>query len=103
LPFSFELPSDILDDMAMRSRHAPAPPTWQGREIPLLDERLCTGCGLCCALCPVDCLEMAGPLPWLPRPAACISCAVCQIVCPANALKMAMLADEEEGLRGQGR
>jgi formate hydrogenlyase subunit 6/NADH:ubiquinone oxidoreductase subunit I len=57
-------------------------------ELPLLDEALCTGCGDCVALCPADCLEMAGPLPWLPRPGDCISCTVCVLVCPPGAVTM---------------
>lgn len=58
------------------------------RELPLLDETLCTGCGDCTHVCPTDCLEMAGPLPWLPRPDDCISCAVCALVCPVRAIQM---------------
>ena len=46
-------------------------------ELPTLDERKCVGCGDCVLLCPVDCLEMAGPLPWLPRPGRCVSCTLC--------------------------
>ncbi len=58
-------------------------------ELPLLDETRCTGCGDCVTLCPVDCLEMAGPLPWLPRPAACVSCGLCVLVCPESAIDLA--------------
>jgi formate hydrogenlyase subunit 6/NADH:ubiquinone oxidoreductase subunit I len=59
------------------------------RELPLLDETRCTGCGDCVAACPTGCLEMAGPLPWLPRPRDCISCGVCVLICPVTALQMA--------------
>ncbi len=58
-------------------------------ELPLLDETRCTGCADCVAVCPTHCLEMAGPLPWLPRPRDCISCALCVLVCPADALSLA--------------
>jgi NAD-dependent dihydropyrimidine dehydrogenase PreA subunit len=61
---------------------------WQQRELPVLDERLCTSCGRCVDLCPTDCLEMAGPLPWMPRPVACISCTLCVLACPSHALAM---------------
>lgn len=57
-------------------------------ELPTLDETRCTGCGDCAAVCPADCLEMSGPLPWLPRPADCVSCALCAAVCPAEAIAM---------------
>jgi len=58
------------------------------RELPLLDDTLCSGCGECVAVCPVDCLEMAGPLPWMPRPTACLSCTICVLICPVDALRM---------------
>lgn len=58
------------------------------RELPLLDETHCTGCGDCVAACPASCLATAGPLPWLPRPTDCICCGVCVLVCPAAAVKM---------------
>jgi formate hydrogenlyase subunit 6/NADH:ubiquinone oxidoreductase subunit I len=58
-------------------------------ELPLLNEARCTGCGECVAVCPTDCLAMAGSLPWLPRPGDCISCSVCCLICPADALTMA--------------
>jgi formate hydrogenlyase subunit 6/NADH:ubiquinone oxidoreductase subunit I len=55
-------------------------------ELPLLDETRCTSCGDCVSACPTACLEMAGPLPWLPRPLDCISCGLCVWICPAEAL-----------------
>ena len=58
------------------------------RDLPVLDETRCTGCGDCVWLCPTDCLEMAGPLPWLPRPADCISCELCVWICPVNAISL---------------
>jgi formate hydrogenlyase subunit 6/NADH:ubiquinone oxidoreductase subunit I len=57
-------------------------------ELPLLNEARCTGCGDCVAVCPTECLEKAGPLPWLPRPADCISCSACVLVCPTDALAL---------------
>ena len=59
-------------------------------ELPLLDERLCTGCGDCVWVCPTSCLELAGPLPWLPRPGDCISCSLCALVCPVNAIQLSL-------------
>ena len=57
-------------------------------ELPALDETRCTGCGDCVRVCPTDCLAMAGPLPWLPRPTDCIRCELCVWICPVNALHM---------------
>jgi MinD superfamily P-loop ATPase len=57
-------------------------------ELPVLDASRCTGCGDCVVVCPTRCLEMDGPLPWLPRPARCVSCAACEIVCPDDAIRV---------------
>lgn len=65
-------------------------------ELPTLDETRCTGCGDCVRVCPTACLEMAGPLPWLPRPLDCIRCAVCVLICPVQALGL-----EPQGLGGK--
>ena len=61
---------------------------WQARELPVVDERLCTGCGRCVLVCPADCLAMDRGLPWLPRPADCISCGACVYLCPPLALAL---------------
>jgi NAD-dependent dihydropyrimidine dehydrogenase PreA subunit len=58
------------------------------RDLPLLDETRCTGCGDCVAVCPTKCLAMAGAIPWLIRPADCVSCAACVAVCPADAVRL---------------
>jgi NAD-dependent dihydropyrimidine dehydrogenase PreA subunit len=58
-------------------------------DLPALDETRCTGCGDCVVICPAVCLEMSGPLPWLPRPADCVSCNLCCLVCPVDALVLA--------------
>ena len=63
------------------------------RELPLLDETRCTGCGDCVFVCPVDCLEMTGAVPWLPRPRVCVSCMLCVLVCPGEALQMTGLEE----------
>ena len=59
---------------------------WQRLALPALDERRCTGCGRCVAVCPADCLALDGAVPWLPRPLACIRCAACAIICPTAAI-----------------
>ncbi len=56
------------------------------RELPVLNETRCPGCGDCVAICPTACLAMAGPVPWVVRPKDCISCAACVAVCPTDAI-----------------
>jgi MinD superfamily P-loop ATPase len=58
-------------------------------DLPLLNETRCNGCGDCVAVCPTRCLEMAGSLPWLPRPVDCVACALCVVICPPAALTLA--------------
>ena len=57
-------------------------------EMPLLDETRCSTCSQCVAICPVDCLVMAGGVPWLPRPADCVACGACALLCPEEALQI---------------
>ena len=61
------------------------------RELPLLDETRCTGCGDCPRVCPADCLAMDGPLAWLPRPLDCVDCGLCAWICPVQAIRLAPL------------
>jgi len=61
-------------------------------ELPLVNAAHCTGCGDCVAVCPTDCLAMAGRVPWLPRPLDCVSCSACMLVCPADAIQLLSLA-----------
>jgi len=62
------------------------------REFPVVDETRCTARGDCVQVCPTDCLEMAGNVPWLIRPADCISCSACVAVCPDEAIAMRPIA-----------
>jgi NAD-dependent dihydropyrimidine dehydrogenase PreA subunit len=58
-------------------------------ELPLLDERRCSGCADCVAVCPTHCLTMRGTVPFLIRPGDCVSCGLCVLVCPSAALSLA--------------
>ncbi len=55
-------------------------------DLPIINPAKCTGCGRCVPICPAECLEMIGALPWLPRPRDCVSCTACAAVCPAEAI-----------------
>ncbi len=61
------------------------------RELPVVNESLCTGCGDCVTICPAGCLALAGAVPWLPRPGDCIECSACALICPVDAIRMAPL------------
>jgi MinD superfamily P-loop ATPase len=63
------------------------------RELPVVSGILCTSCGDCVAVCPEKCLESAGPLPWLARPADCTSCSACAVVCPSSAIAMRPISE----------
>jgi NAD-dependent dihydropyrimidine dehydrogenase PreA subunit len=62
------------------------------RELPLLDESRCTGCGDCVFVCPIHCLELTGAMPTLPRPMDCVCCELCARVCPVDAVQLVQLA-----------
>ena len=68
---------------------------WLQRELPMVDERLCTGCGRCVDICPTSCLAMDCHLPWLPRPSDCISCGACVFLCPPAALTLVNVGEGE--------
>ena len=62
-------------------------------ELPVLDETRCTGCADCVAVCPTDCLVMAGRVVWMPRPLDCVCCALCVSVCPTESLRRSALKE----------
>ena len=56
--------------------------------LPVVDPARCVGAGACVAVCPTGCLELAGPVPWLPRPRDCVHCGACAEVCPVGAVRL---------------
>jgi ferredoxin len=50
---------------------------------PVLDEALCTSCGECAAVCPVDAIHVNGKA--VTDAAQCLMCAACVRACPAQA------------------
>lgn len=64
-------------------------------ELPQVDVALCRGSGDCVRVCPVGCLEMAGAVPRLARPADCLACGLCAEVCPTRAVRLVVLEGDE--------
>ena len=74
---------------------APVPPPKRLKPKALVDPNLCTGCEICVAFCPVDCIY-SQPAPEYPHlrqvvwveQETCISCTLCERYCPWDAIKM---------------
>ncbi|MFA5394507.1 MAG: 4Fe-4S binding protein [Methanomicrobiales archaeon] len=68
--------------------------------IILVDEVLCTRCGLCTVVCPVSIVDPAdeNSLPVVRDENAnrCMSCGHCEVICPTHALILNILPDEKE-------
>lgn len=65
--------------------------TDNGTWFPYIDQSLCTGCGGCVNLCPVDALGLPAGKAALVHPDACTYCAACEHVCPENAIELPYL------------
>lgn len=50
------------------------------------DPELCTGCGMCSAVCPHGVFAQNGRVARLARPDACMECGACQRNCPSGAI-----------------
>jgi ferredoxin len=55
-------------------------------KTPDIDEELCTGCGDCVAVCPVQALELHGEHVTFLHPEDCQYCGDCEELCPAGAI-----------------
>lgn len=75
---------------------APTEPV--GTPIPVVDEELCTGCGLCARACEFNALLALPGVPLL-LPELCHNCGVCAYVCPEKAISE---VDREVGMLGAG-
>lgn len=49
---------------------------------------LCSGCGLCIAVCPHGVFAQNGRVAQLVRPEACMECGACQLNCPTGAIRV---------------
>jgi electron transport complex protein RnfB len=73
----------------------PAPTPRKGRPKALINPDSCTGCEVCIAVCPVDCIDKV-PGPEHPGLGAtcvidqprCIGCWLCEKICPWTAITM---------------
>ncbi len=54
--------------------------------IPRIDERRCTGCGNCEALCPTQAVQVVNDKAIIVRPEVCAYCNVCETFCPEEAI-----------------
>jgi MinD superfamily P-loop ATPase len=69
-----------------------------GTPVPVIDERACTGCGLCARACEFHALLALPGVPLL-LPELCHSCGVCSYVCPEEAISD---GSREIGMLGAG-
>ena len=54
--------------------------------IPRIDQRLCTGCGLCVQQCPTQAVAVRDGVAVIVRPEACSFCELCERSCPTGAI-----------------
>ncbi|MCC6904424.1 MAG: 4Fe-4S binding protein [Anaerolineae bacterium] len=73
--------------------------TQDSQWLPRIDSALCTGCGDCVTLCPVDALGMVGGKAVLAVPDACTYCTACEDACPVEAIALPFLICLADDLR----
>ena len=61
------------------------------------DESLCTGCGECADICPVQAVKLEGDLPVIEE-GWCIGCGVCATVCASGAVQITIRPDKSGAL-----
>ena len=75
------------ETMIAARRFAVLRPVHTTRFMPVLEERSCSGCGSCAAICPVEAMrqERPGTVPQVDR-SVCIGCGVCARSCTRRAI-----------------
>ena len=61
----------------------------------IFDSKICSGCGLCAAICPVNCLHIYNGFGKIDED-KCIRCGLCYFVCPRTYLPMKILNMTQE-------
>ena len=53
-----------------------------------LDDGKCTGCGMCCEVCPHGVFSLVGNIARIDEKDLCMECGACALNCPANAIEV---------------
>ncbi len=56
------------------------------RPVPIIDLKLCDGCGLCVHACPTNALAIDSGNAVVARPMACDYRGLCEMICPNQAI-----------------
>lgn len=59
----------------------------QRRPVPIIDSERCTGCGLCCQVCPTAALSIKRQRAYVARPDRCDYTGYCEQICPERAIE----------------
>ena len=62
----------------------------------IFDSKICSGCGLCAGICPVNCIELNNGIGKI-NDDKCIRCGLCYFLCPRTYLPVNLLSMVQEG------
>ncbi len=57
------------------------------KELPQINQALCTRCGACVEVCPAHVLAMTAEGPAFVHPEDCLYCTDCEAICPVGAIR----------------